>query len=867
MANLSNNRKSTGAARNRKLFIETLEERRVMTAIPQLVADINPGTGGSFPRSLTSVGPALFFSAKTASSGTELWTSDGSGAGTRLVKDILPGLNESHPDNLTNLNGTLYFSAVGNSQLWKLDGTTSGTVLVKDFDTTTGSYTNSVDNLLAVGGKLYFTFRDRELWASDGTNTGTHLIKHIGGFAPTTQSIPLALTNVNGTLYFTAFEQASGRELWKSDGTSAGTVRITDLVPGTGDGLPENLTNFNGSLYFTAYSAVSEGEQPFRHLWRTNGTGSNVTQISDIYAGSSLGVVNDRLFLAGGNTPNDLELFTSDGTSSGTVRIRDINPGVIGSYPGRFTEVQGDVYFVADDGTHGSELWKSDGTSAGTVLVKDINVGSSSSNPRYLANCGGTLFFNTFAAGESRSLWESQGAEADTVKVSSSESITPIDPAELTVIGSTLYYAATTPAQNRELWKLDLTPVVTPINTISLNASGNIEVHDAAGTNNDFTLARSGANVLITDNSTDPNSQFLVTSVAGATGTGTKQVSIPLATIQGTGKPLLFTMFNGNDLLNIDTKNSYGNSPIPTTGLTVGGGDQNDSLQLINTVTTNNWTITGPQSGTVKIGGLGTVAFNGMENLLGGIGQDIFNINNVGTNLMHTLNGSGGNDLIEVTRDMNATLTNTSLDIQPLTPGQPIQTFYLSNIERATLTGGAGNNFIDANTFTGSVTLNGGDGNDILWGGTGNDTLNGGNGNDFLGGGPGDDVLLGFAGRDILIGGTGADQLNSASVKGSDYGDDLLIGGRTSYGFQRPFVDAILATWTGHILYPDRIQLLSTTGVGANKQFKLNATTVLDDAAIDTLYGGGGIDWFFATASGVNKDKHDATAGEQVVGL
>ena len=40
------------------------------------------------------------------------------------------------------------------------------------------------------------------------------------------------------------------------------------------------------------------------------------------------------------------------------------------------------------------ELWKSTGTAAGTVLVQDINPGSVSSGPRYLTNVNGTLFFS-----------------------------------------------------------------------------------------------------------------------------------------------------------------------------------------------------------------------------------------------------------------------------------------------------------------------------------------------------------------------------------------------------------------------------------------------------------------------------------------
>lgn len=69
-----------------------------------------------------------------------------------------------------------------------------------------------------------------------------------------------------------------------------------------------------------------------------------------------------------------------------------------------------------------------------------------------------------------------------------------------------------------------------------------------------------------------------------------------------------------------------------------------------------------------------------------------------------TVNGGGGNDTIAVARNADMTLTNTSLTVGSETIG-------LTRVEAADLTGGAGNNVLDASAFAlGPVTLEGGGG-------------------------------------------------------------------------------------------------------------------------------------------------------------
>src|SRR5947209_7839953 len=65
-----------------------------------MLADINPGAGGSFPAYLVNVNGMLFFEANDGSHGTELWESDGTAAGTFMVTDIRPGTSGSSPADL-----------------------------------------------------------------------------------------------------------------------------------------------------------------------------------------------------------------------------------------------------------------------------------------------------------------------------------------------------------------------------------------------------------------------------------------------------------------------------------------------------------------------------------------------------------------------------------------------------------------------------------------------------------------------------------------------------------------------------------------------------------------------------------------------
>jgi len=126
--------------------------------------------------------------------------------------------------------------------------------------------------------------------------------------------------------------------------------------------------------------------------------------------------VNGTLFFRANDGIHGEELWKSDGTAAGTMMVKDLNPGAGSSSPGSLTNVNGTLYFAAANGINGVELWKSNGTQAGTVLVKDINAGGSSS-PQYLTNVNGTLFFAADDGVNGSELWKSNGTAAGTVLV------------------------------------------------------------------------------------------------------------------------------------------------------------------------------------------------------------------------------------------------------------------------------------------------------------------------------------------------------------------------------------------------------------------------------------------------------------------
>src|SRR5439155_1431091 len=208
-------------------------------------------TSGAAIHDLTVAGGLLYFG-----HGAAVARTDGTAAGTVDLATIL-GQQICSTFGCTNLpSNPRFFTALGEQvlfvadatsgfELWKTNGTAAGTSRLANVGTGWGG--EPLGTLLAANGVVYFAAWHHELWRSDGTAAGTTLVADIGP-----ASDPAELTDLGGTLVFVARAASGGRELWTSDGTAGGTARIIDLNPGAADASPAGLTVVGGRLYFAA---------------------------------------------------------------------------------------------------------------------------------------------------------------------------------------------------------------------------------------------------------------------------------------------------------------------------------------------------------------------------------------------------------------------------------------------------------------------------------------------------------------------------------------------------------------------------------------------------------------------------------------
>src|SRR6266545_7526205 len=165
--------------------------------------------------------------------------------------------------------------------------------------------------------------------------------------------------------------------------------------------------------------------------------------------------VGTALYFSADDGSSGRELWKSDGTAGNTKCVKNINPGSADADPADLVELNGRLFFSAEDGT-GRTIWQSDGSNAGTASVTNTTVFSAAAD---LTRSGSSLFFSAADGTHGRELWKTAGAITNTLLIKDINTATAsADPTDLTDVNGTLFFAATEPISGTELWKSDGTP-------------------------------------------------------------------------------------------------------------------------------------------------------------------------------------------------------------------------------------------------------------------------------------------------------------------------------------------------------------------------------------------------------------------------
>jgi ELWxxDGT repeat protein len=417
-----------------------------------LIKDFCPGPCDSFSSiaALVPFSGTAFFIAPVGSS-PELWTSDGTAAGTRRFADPASGFqpDPDHRLEIAALGSTLFFPGRNGYgvELWASDGSPGGVRLVTDLARDEPS--SNPQDLMVLGDRLLFTAcngTSREIWKSSGSSDSTFQISFSSLKQCDFLRLPHKLTVAGPWLYY-PFELESQTALWRTDGTAAGTLHLIDFRT-----ISPDLAALGDRIFFPQPANDATHEE----MWQSDGTVEGTKKVFDLPADagrpSFLTSLGSEIYFLGEQDFDHEDLWRTDGTLAGT---RELTEGLDFTIPPRFTRVGSDVFFVAGNALDPT-LWKTDGTSAGTVPIHSF-FGLSDQLSDLTAFHGALYFFaNQLVSGNPRRyLWRSDGTEAGTAPVVAFSGELGSAPLGLTLLNDRLYFAADDGVHGRELWTSD----------------------------------------------------------------------------------------------------------------------------------------------------------------------------------------------------------------------------------------------------------------------------------------------------------------------------------------------------------------------------------------------------------------------------
>lgn len=240
---------------------------------------------------------------------------------------------------------------------------------------------------------------------------------------------------------------------------------------------PKILCSLNGKLILANVQTYNGNY----FLYSLDVADSNRLELlsTTLYNPSEAIVLGNQIIFSAEDLNHGLELWSSDGTASGTKLLKDIYPGKNGSNIKGLSIYNDKVYFSANDSLHGQELWHSDGSTNSTLLLKDIDTGVSSSNPNNFIVYNGKLTFEAYTKNAMYQLYASNGTEAATnafTQVQGYKDFHFVN-SKLFMFNGKLYFSGFDPINGDQLWSSNGTLAGTSLLKV-INTSGNSSPRD-----------------------------------------------------------------------------------------------------------------------------------------------------------------------------------------------------------------------------------------------------------------------------------------------------------------------------------------------------------------------------------------------------
>lgn len=232
---------------------------------------------------------------------------------------------------------------------------------------------------------------------------------------------------------------------------------LRDINPIAGSNVAE-IRCVDGQVYFRANDGVHGQE-----VWVSDGTTTGTRLLKDINVGAdgstpvSFLAWNGRVYFAADNGVDGYQLWSTDGTEAGTQVELVVDEVQDLEYVSRFTVYNDMVLFRGETEAHGAELWRTDGTVEGTHMILDIHPGTFNSNPREFTVYNGLVYFSASSPDIDEELWVTDGTAEGTHLVKDIDEGTGSGaPRDLAVANGLLFFKGDDGyAHDAELWATD----------------------------------------------------------------------------------------------------------------------------------------------------------------------------------------------------------------------------------------------------------------------------------------------------------------------------------------------------------------------------------------------------------------------------